>query len=221
MRDLLLLVPFLLFTISTTSAQSASTEPSPTPKPAAVRRTFDQFDLSNGPLSSSSSTVESYDQPTTIEPVEQLLFDTINQIGESASFLQEQLDRAIKEHAEISQDSPFGRFFIHRMNGIMNLSETHRFGLLGMPAVKSEPNKKLLFLVQDTANDIVQVVAIGPEGYTQSPDGWNGVSAKYKVPLLETAPNGLKLDKPALLTAMMQRMTANISRLKRQLVVKK
>jgi len=198
------------------------TEPIPAPKPAVKRRTFDQFDLSNGgPLLSGSSIIESSEPPSTIEPVDQLLFDTINQIGESASFLQDELARALQQHAEISQNSQFGKFFIHRMNGIMNLSETHRFGLLGMPAVRSESNKKLLFLVQDTANDIVQVVAIGAEGYIQFPDGWNGVSQKYKVPLLETAPNGLKLDKPALLTAMMQRMMINIAQLKRQLVVKK
>ena len=221
----ILLLVILVLTI-TAIAQESTTSPSvpePTPKPAVKGRTFDQFDLNNGgPLLSSRSSANGYEAPAAvIEPVDQFLFDMINQIDESASFLQEQLAKAVNEHAAISQDSQFGKFFIHRMNGIMALSETHRSGLLGMPAVQSERNKKLLFLVQDAANDIVQVVAITPEGYSQFPEEWNRVSEKYKVPLLDNASNGLRLNKPVLLTSMVKRMNMNLAQLKRQMVVRK
>jgi len=103
----------------------------------------------------------------------------------------------------------------------MMLSETHRLDLLGLGAVKSEPNKKLLFQVQDSANDIIQVVAVEAGGYIRFSKEWNGLSDKYSVPLLDAEANALKLHKPALLKAMMRRMTTNLAQLKRQLMVKK
>jgi len=76
---------------------SATADPSPTPKPATKRRTFDQFDLSNGSrLISGSSTLDGYGTPTTVEQVDQGLFDTISQISESALFLEWELAKALE-----------------------------------------------------------------------------------------------------------------------------
>ena len=109
-------------------AQEAVTEPSPSPKPAVKRRGLDQWGLSNGVrLPASSSRADSSESPTEVEPVTQSVFTTIYQIGESASFLESELARALEENAEISARSPFGKFFRHRIEGIYRLSETHRF----------------------------------------------------------------------------------------------
>jgi hypothetical protein len=204
------------------TTSSPSPDPTPSPRPAAKRRTFDQFDLSNGiRLPSSSSTADGNGTPAVTEAVDQGLYNTINQINESAVFLQAELASALAQNVEISARSEFGKFFRHRMDGIMMLSETSRLDTLGMGGVKTDSNKKLLFQVQDSGNDIVQLVGIDAVGYTRFPKEWNVLAEKYNVPLLDTGPNTLRLDKPALLTAMMRRMTSDLAQLKRQLVVKK
>jgi hypothetical protein len=223
---------YLLSTLSILVAISASAfsqttsspvpDPTPSPRPAAKRRTFDQFDLSNGiRLPSSSSSADGNGTPAVIEAVNQGLYDTINQINESAVFLQGELASALAQNVEISARSQFGKSFTHRMDGIMMLSETSRLDTFGMGGVKTESNKKLLFQVQDAGNDIVQLVGIDAVGYTRFPKEWNVLAEKYNVPLLDTGPNTLRLDKPALLTAMMRRMTSNLAQLRSQLVVKK
>jgi hypothetical protein len=204
------------------TTSSPSPDPTPSPRPAAKRRTFDQFDLSNGiRLPSSSSTADGNGTPAVTEAIDQDLYNTINQINESAVFLQGELASALAQNVEISARSEFGKFFRHRMDGIMMLSETSRLDTLGMGGVKTDSNKKLLFQVQDSGNDIVQLVGIDAVGYTRFPKEWNVLAEKYNVPLLDTGPNTLRLDKPALLTAMMRRMTSDLAQLKRQLVVKK
>jgi hypothetical protein len=223
---------YLLFTLSilvalsaavfSQTASSPAPDPTPSPRPAAKRRTFDQFDLSNGiRLPSSTPSVYGDGAPAVAEPVDQGLFDTISQINESAVFLQGELASALEQKVEISARSQFGKFFTHRMDGIMMLSETSRLDTFGMGGVKTDSNKKLLFQVQDSGNDIVQLVAIDAAAYTRFPKEWNVLAEKYNVPLLDTGPNTLRLDKPALLTAMMRRMTSDLAQLKRQLVVKK
>jgi hypothetical protein len=172
-------------------------------------------------LPSSSSTADGNGTPAVTEAVDQGLYNTISQINESAVFLQAELASALAQNVEISAHSEFGKFFTHRMDGIMMLSETSRLDTLGMGGVKTDSNKKLLFQVQDSGNDIVQLVGIDAVGYTRFPKEWNVLAEKYNVPLLDTGPNTLRLDKPALLTAMMRRMTSDLAQLKRQLVVKK
>jgi hypothetical protein len=218
----LLIIVAVSASVFAQTTSSPSPDPTPSPRPATKRRTFDQFDLSNGiRLPSSSSSADGNATPAVIEPVEQGLYDTINQINESAVFLQGELVSALAENVEISARSQFGKFFTHRMDGIMMLSETSRLDTFGMGGVKTESNKKLLFQVQDSGNDIVQLVAIDAAGYTRFPKEWNILTEKYNVPLLDTGPNTLRLDKPALLTAMMRRMTSDLAQLKRQLVVRK
>jgi hypothetical protein len=223
---------YLLFTLTifvalnasafSQTASSPAPDPTPSSRPAAKRRTFDQFDLSNGiRLPSSSQTVAGDGTPAVAEPVAQGLFDTIDQINESAVFLQGELASALEQNVEISARSQFGKFFTHRMDGIMMLSETSRLDTLGLGGFKTESNKKLLFQVQDSGNDIVQLIGVDAVGYTRFPKEWNVLTEKYNVPLLDTGPNTLRLDKPALLTAMMRRMTSDLALLKRQLVVRK
>lgn len=217
-------LPLAIMLSSTSIAQSTtSASPSPTPKPATRRPMLDQFGLSGGVFANTGSTASTAtaEPVTKVEYVAESTFETLSVLIEKSEFMEAELLRVLSGNVDISPSSRFRKYFEHHIEGIMNVSEVQRTGRFGGAGIKSGELTKLLQQNEKTALEILAVLDAGPEEYARFSNELNGVSEKYGVPLLESPSAGTRLDKPALLKAMMARMNSNYARVKKQMAVRK
>lgn len=203
-------------------AQSTTTV-SPSPTPTTKRATLDQFGLSNGVFANKESTVSpaNAEPVTKVEYVDQNTFDNLLVLIEKSEFMEAELLRVLSNNVDISPSSRFRKYFEHHIEGIMYVSEVHRTGGFGGKGIKNGDLTKLLQQNERTVFELLHILDAGPAEYAQFSKELNGVSEKYGVPLLESPSAGTRLDKPALLKAMMARMNSNFARVKKQMAVRK
>ena len=198
-------------------AQSTASA-SPPSSPAAKRTALDQFGLSTGAFSNGpkTSTADS-EPPTKVEYVDQQIFETLNVVIEKSEFLEGELLRVLSDNVDISPTSGFRKYFKHNIGGLLNVSEVQRSGVYGGKGIKSGNITKLMIQNEKTIDEILTVLDTGPEEYARFGKELDGVSEKYGVALLKSPSAGTRLNKPALLTAMMRRINSNYSLVKKQM----
>ncbi len=135
--------------------------------------------------------------------------------------MEAELLRELSDNVDITPSSPFRKYFEHHIEGIMHVSEVQRTGKFGGAGIKSGDLTKLLQQNERAVVEILAVLDAGPEEYVRFSKELNGVSEKYGVPLKESPAAGTRLDKPALLKAMMARMNSNYARIKKQMAVRR
>ncbi|MGB7207653.1 MAG: hypothetical protein WBD27_03235 [Pyrinomonadaceae bacterium] len=214
-------LPLAVIVLSGTSiAQSTTTAPSPTP--ATKRPMLDQFGLSTGVFANGSTASTANAKPVTkVEYVDQHIFETLIVLIEKSEFMEAELLRVLSDNVDITPSSRFRKYFEHHIGGLMNGSEVQRTGIFGGEGIKSGEITKLLQQNEKTIEEIFAVLDVGPAEYARFSKELNDVSEKYGVPLLESPSAGTRLDKPALLKAMMARMNSNYARFKKQMAVRK
>jgi hypothetical protein len=218
---------FIILTLaavtSGTSIAQSTTSASPSPTPAVRRPALDQFGLSTGVFANTGSTASTAtaEPVTKVEYVDQHIFETLIVLIEKSEFMEAELLRVLSDNVDISPSSRFRKYFEHHIGGLINVSEVQRTGMFGGEGIKNGDLTKLLQKNEETIDEIIAVLNTGPEEYAQYSKELNGVSEKYGVLLLETPSAGTRLDKPALLKAMMARLNANYARVKRQMAVRK
>lgn len=221
--------PLIIFTFaivllsSSSTAQSttsASPSPSPTPTPATRRPTLDQFGLSTGAFAGPASTANAETTAKT-EYVDQETFDAISQVIEKSKFMEAELLKALRENVDISPTSRFPRYFERDFLSLMTISEAQRTGRFGGAGIKDGDITKLLQQNEQTAFEIVGVLYTDAGIYSRFSGEVDAITEKYGVPLLAKSADGMRLDKPALLKAMMARINASYARVKKQIAVRK
>jgi hypothetical protein len=218
-------LPLAIMVLSSPSiAQSTtSASPSPTPKPATRRPTLDQFGLSNGVFAnkeSTASTANAEPPVSKVEYVDQGTFDTIRQMIETSEFMEVELLYLLSNSANISPGSAFAKEFQRSIVINTTVGEACDGSFSG-ESIKSGELTKLLQQNEKIASEIVAVLDAGSEEYARFSKELNGVAEKFGVPLLENSSAGTRLNRPALLKAMMAKINANYARVKKQMAVRK
>lgn len=225
LRKEYLFLPLAMMVLSSAMlAQSVpSASPSPTPKPATRRPMLDQFGLSKGVFANTGSTAPTgtAEPLTKVEYVDESIFEILVVLKEKSEFMEAELLRILSDKVDISPSSRFRKYFEHHIEGSMHVSEAERTGGFGGAGIKSVELTKLLQLNERTGLEILAVLGAGPEEYARFSNELNGVTTKYGVPLLESPSAGTRLDKPALLKAMMARINSNYVRVKNLMAVRK
>ena len=202
-------------------AQSTTTA-SPSPTPATPRPMLDQFGLSTGVFANSGKTASTENERPVakVEYVNQSTFDTIRALIEISEFVEVEMLYLMRNNIDISPASTFAKDLQRNMVVIVNFSEECS-GRSGWEDIKSGELTRLLQQNERIASEIVTVLNAGPAEYARFSKELNGVSEKYGVPLLDSQSAGMRLDKPALLKAMMAKINANYARVKKQMAVSK
>lgn len=184
---------------------------------------FDQFGLSTGVFANTgpAASTAASEPIAKVEYVDESTFETLSVLIEKSEFMEAELLRVLSDNVDISPSSRFSKYFEHHIVGIRHVSEVQRTGRFGGAGIKSGELTKRLQQIEKTAVEIVAVLDAGPEEFARFSEELNGVSEKYGVPLLESPSAGTRLDKPALLKAMMARMNSNYARVKKQMAVTK
>lgn len=222
MIRLFIFLTFILILQNGCTVAQSTTSAFPSPTPSSQRPTLDQFGLSNGVFANTKSTASTADtKPTKVEYIDQNTYETLIVLIEKSEFLEAELSRVLSDNVDISPSSRFRKYFEHNIGGLINVSEVQRTGMFGGEGIKNGELTKLLQKNEETIDEIITVLNTGPEEYAQYSKELNGVSEKYGVPLLEIPSAGTRLDKPALLKAMMARLNANYARVKKQMAVRK
>jgi hypothetical protein len=215
-------LPLAIMVLSSTSIAQSTTTASPSPTPVTKRPMLDQFGLSNGVFANKESTASTANaEPVTkVEYVDQSTFDNIRQMIEISEFMEVEMLYLLRNNVDISPASGFAKEF-QSIIVILNVSEADCSGRFGLEGIKSGELTKLLQQNERIASEFVTVLNTGPAEYTRFTKKLNGVSERYGVPLLENPSAGMRLDKPALLKAMMALINANYALVKKQMAVRK
>ncbi len=219
---------FIIITLATLAlstsgiAQPAgSTSPTPTPTPVKRRPMLDQFSIGVFASPGQSTPSTAVAEPVgAVEYVDQNTFEVLTTLTEKAAFLETELSRVVADGVDISPSSRFRKYFEHNIEGIRNVSAAQRTGAFGGAGIKGEKLTKLLLDNERAAIEILAVLDAGAAEYARFSTELNTVSKKYDLPLLDSPSAGTRLDKPALLKAIMARMNSNYARLKRQMSVR-
>lgn len=214
--------PLIVFTFAIILQSATAIAQSPTPTPATRRPTLDQFGLSNGVFASNGSTSSPADGTTLkTQYVDQGTYDILIAVVEKSEFLGAELSRVLNDKVDISPTSKFRKYFEHNLEGLFNVSAVQRSGQFGGAGIKSDELSNLLQQNEKTIFEILAVLNTDAEEYARYSKEIRSASEKYGVPLLKTPVDGMLLDKPALLKAMMARMNSNYARVKKSMVVSK
>jgi hypothetical protein len=184
---------------------------------------LDQFDVGvfANIGSTSSAPPAATVAPVKSEYVDRATFEILTALAEKAAFLEAELSRVLGERVDIAPASRFRKYFEHQVTGVLNVSSVQRTGSFGGAGIKGPELTRLLVENERIAVEILAVLDAGPAEYAQFSKELNEVSAKYGLPLIESSATATRLDKPALLKAMMVRMNSNYAMVKRQMAVNK
>lgn len=222
-RKEFLFLSLAIMMLSSTLIAQSTTSASPSPTPAARRPMLDQFGVSTGVFANTGSTASNVNSQsvTKVEYVDQHTFETLSVLIEKSEFMQAELLRVLSNNVDISPSSGFRKYFEHHIVGIVDVADVQRTGRFGGEGIKSGEITKLLEQNETTVVEIMAVLDAGPEEYARFSNQLNDLARRYGVPLLETSSTGTRLDKPALLKAIMARINNNYARVKKIMRVKK
>jgi hypothetical protein len=196
--------------------QSESPEPSPTPKPPVKRRTFDQFDLSNGIGGglSSSNRVGPASTPAVTELVDQGTYDGIAQMVKYAAQIESEYrstDGVTIDRADYFE--PY-RVLSRKLPALYRIMEMFRAGLLEQPVLTNPANVALLNQNQQILAETQMIANSTDAQFARNQPKLLPIAERYGAP---TYP----VEKRPLLTAMFVRLNGNFSRLIGQVAVRK
>ena len=186
----------------------AKPEPTPAPKPAVKRRTFDQFDLSNGIGRSNSAA------PSVTEFVDQQTFDGIAHMVKYAA----QIESEFRSTDGVIVDSshyfaPYNTLS-RKLPALFRIMEMFRAGLLEQPVLTNPANVGLLNENQQLLSEMQMIANSSEAQIARNQPKALALAEKYGAP---TYP----VEKRPLLNAMFERMNGNFTRLMRQVSLRK
>jgi hypothetical protein len=212
-----ILVVFVGLIVATATFAQDSSAPSPSPKPAAKRRTFDQFDLSDGVRVGGRSISDStLSGPAVVETVDAQMYDGIKRMVEYAS----RIEQEYRDSAGVDPSDFFApdRVLERKLPALYRIAEMFRVGLLDQPTLKNPANTKLISDVQMTISEAMPVVGLAAEKFPDAEKNLAPFVERYGVQL---SYSGSVNEKRALLSAMIARINGDMSRLMNQVAVKK
>ena len=195
----------------TQAAPSPSSQSTPVPKPATVRRTFDQFDLSSGILLGSSRT---NGVPVVSELVDRQTYDGIARMVKYASQIESEYRSSEgvaidpKDHFE-----PY-RVLSRKLPALYRIMEMFRAGLLEQPVLTNPANLALLDDDQRIIGEMQMIVNSTDEQLDRNQEKLLPIAERYG------APTNPVMKRP-LLNAMFVRLNGNFARLLNQVAIKK
>lgn len=216
-RPTILLIVFILSAACVTVGQTTtSTEPAPTPKPAVKRRTFDQFDLSNGirvATSESASTEYGADKSGVVEFVDERTYDGVRRLVEYVR----EMDAEYRYAATSKPNDWVPLSTLNRkLNATYKITEMFREGLLDQKPLKDPMNILLLEESQITLREALSTVAISG-GWSKNESMLGRMAVKYNA---EQA-FGIENIRRAVVFAMLGRLNTNLGQLLGQIAVNK
>ena len=198
---------------------SSSPEPAPTPGPAVKRRTFDQFDLSNGvTIATPSSNVigSGVSQTAVVEFVDERTYDGIRQLVEFVEDMGADYRSAVIGPNYKPNDWETLSALNSKLNATQRIIALFHDGLLDQKPLKNPMNVMILELSQTTLQEAGSVAAIYG-GWSKNPTILEKMAAKYNAE--ETV--GIENMRRAILIAMLAQLKTNFSQLLTQIAVKK
>jgi hypothetical protein len=218
----LLLLLFIAGLSADTLAQTApagSPEPTPTPRPAVKRRTFDQFDLSNGvTVGTSGSRATGYRaaQSTVVEFVDERTYEGVRQLVKHIEKVGANYKSAVIGPNYKPNDWETLSTLNRELNAIQRILALFHDGLLDQQPLKNPMNVMLLELSQTTLQEAGNVGAIWG-GWSKDATILAKMVAKYNAE--ETV--GIENMRRAALIAMLAQLKTNFTQLLSQIAVKK
>ena len=212
MRErILILVAIFVLTVTAGVAQDAppKTEPAPTPKPAVKRRTFDQFDLSNGVRSGPGTP-----SPTVIEFVDSQTYDGIARLVKYSASIETEYRSS--EGVTIDPSDHFEPYRVlgRKLPALYRISEMFLAGLLDQPVMTNAANIEMLKQNQQIIADLQMISNSSNLQMARNQPKLVPIAERYGAP---TYP----VEKRPLMNAMFVRVNGNFSRLMSQVAVKK
>lgn len=216
---LAIVLTFLLVAVTGALGQETATsvqpEPSPTPKPAVKRRTFDQFDLSNGVGSRLGSNSGSASSAATVtEYVDRQTYDGIVRMVEYAARMESEYRSTDGVAVDPSHYYAPYNTLSRKLPALFRISEIYNAGLLDQPALKNPANTALIIQSQEVIVEMMTITNSTEEQLARNQPKLLPIAERYSAP---TNP----VEKRPLLTAMFVRLNGNLARLKNQIAAKK
>ncbi|MEO8041159.1 MAG: hypothetical protein ABI646_00995 [Acidobacteriota bacterium] len=197
----------------------ATPDPAPTPKPAVKRRSFDQFDLSNGISINSGRDTSGVSNvpPSGLEFVDQRTYDAFVKLVEYVAEMETgyRLTAGMEfDPVDIAQPE---RVLSKKLNSTYRLTELFSEGLLDHSRFTNQFNLDLLSESQMIIREALAVAAVRGD-WTRNERKLMELAAKYN------AEKGYTDDmarKRAILTAMLDGLHGDLTQLKNQIAVSK
>jgi hypothetical protein len=208
--------------------EAPAPSPQPTPKAAVKRRTFDQFDLSNGirvGVSGSAAAGYGAAKSDVVEFVDEQTYDGIRRLVEYVGKMETEYRSAVAGQSYKPNDwEPLSTLNRH-INATYRITEMFRGGLLDQRPLKDPMNLLLLEASESTLREAGNVAAISG-GWSKNETMLAKMAIKYDAEQLPDNENtrqtpGTENTRRAVLTAMLARLNANFVQLMNQIAVKK
>ena len=216
MRFAIVIAMFLITAVGAIAqdAPASQPEPSPAPQPPIKRRTFDQFDLSNGiKLGSPANTGGRVSTQTLTEPVDERTYDGIARMVKYAAQIESEYRSTEGVTVDPSDHFEPYRVLSRKLPALYRIMEMFRAGLLEQPVLTNPANVALLNQNQKIVAEIQMISNSTEAQFARNQPKLMPIAETYGAP---TNP----VEKRPLLTAMFGRLNRNFSQLISQVAVK-
>jgi len=156
-------------------------------------------------------------KPVEVETLDEHTFGVINQLIEHSESVEAEFLRVTRQEIDISPGSPFQKWLKHSVTAILVVSRTHREGVFGQTAVRSDANKALMLKIEYTVEDMITLMSTARAEYPKYAKELKGLSEVYRVPMIKVGNPDAEIDKIGVIKAMFAEIHANFSTLKRQI----
>ncbi len=208
LRHWLIMICIVSVSALTAYAQEPPTlqpDPSPTPVRTVKRRTFDQFDLSNG-ISLPSL------------PLSEDKFEVIGQLIGHSKSVEAEYRSVLQQNIDPFSNAPYQKHLRHDLMGILRVSEVQRVGMFGQTPLRSESNLSLLNENEDIVNMMIVFLELDKSRPNSLPKELIEVCRIYGFTL---ALDDAASQRLPLFDAMFTRLNRNFERLKSQIATGK
>ncbi|HUR96723.1 MAG TPA: hypothetical protein VMZ26_01525 [Pyrinomonadaceae bacterium] len=228
-RKFALIVGILLTVSAGVIAQEApAPSPQPTPRPAAKRRTFDQFDLSNGirvGTSGSAPIATGAPRSGTVELVDERTYEGVRRLVEYVGKMGSEYRSKVTGQNYKPDDWQTLGALNREINAAYRITEMFREGLLDQTPLKDPLNILLLEESQATLREAGNLATVSG-GWAKNETMLAKMAIKYNAEQLADTENARQLSgaentRRAVLIAMLARLNANFAQLMSQIDVKK
>lgn len=202
---------FVFASVSMFSQTTPSPNTEPTPAPTVKRRTFDQFDLSNGIKIGSSSAIST---PAVTELVDRETYAGIERMVKYASQIETEYRSSEGVLIDPSDHFEPYRVLSRKLPALYRIMEMFRAGILEQPVMTNPANLALLKQNQQVLVEMQVIVNSSDAQLARNQPKLLPIAERYGSP---TDP----VEKRPLLTAMFGRLNSNFSRLLNQVAVKR
>ena len=210
-------------TVTVSAQEPPAVQPgtSPPPTNTVKRRTFDQFDLSNGislpPAAPGSISIPGY-KPAVVEMLGEGKFEVISQLISHSKSVEAEYRSVLQQNIDPFSNASYQKHLRHDLTGILRVSEVQRAGMFGQTAIRSESNISLLKENEDIVTMMIVFLDLDKNRPGSVPKDLIEVAGIYGFTL---APGDTVSQRLPLFDAMFTRLNANFDRLRSQIAIGK